>query len=464
MQTNVTADNNTTSNVYDVLQKMPDVIHKTDRDGNKVLDKNGNPIVSKIYKTIGNFLHILRNDNFLKGAISHNDLTDTTEIVKDMGWNRDVDSMTDMDESNIKAYIEKNYMMLRSKDAFNDATRIVANENSFNPVKDEIEAIEWDGKERIHNLFTRYLGVKRSILTDEASMLIFVGGIARTYEPGVKFEYMPCIVGGQGCGKSTLIRFIAMKDKWFSDDIRNLSDDKIYERLRGHFIVEMAKMIATANSKSVEEIKAFISRQAESYRFPYDKYSIDRPRRFICIGSTNNMDFLPMDKTGNRRFIPLLAGEVECIHPLTNEEECRAYIRQCWAEALAKYKSGDYTLDLSAEAKAMLNEVQKEYTPEDTRIGEIQAWLDTNKSIEYVCSKMIYENALGKVATDMKSYDAKDIASIMDNAITGWSRCGQHRFNDYGQQRAWKYTPEVVVPDVESDIDTDMDLPFGVFN
>ena len=51
-----------------------------------------------------------------------------------------------------------------------------------------------------------------------------------------------------------------MKDEWFSDDLRKLDDDNVYRKLQGHWIIEMSEMIATANAKSIEEIKSFLSR------------------------------------------------------------------------------------------------------------------------------------------------------------------------------------------------------------
>ena len=74
---------------------------------------------------------------------------------------------------------------------------------------------------------------------------------------------MLCLVGGQGAGKSTFFRLLAVKDEWFSDDLRKLDDDNVYRKLQGHWIIEMSEMIATANAKSIEEIKSFLSRQKE---------------------------------------------------------------------------------------------------------------------------------------------------------------------------------------------------------
>lgn len=47
-----------------------------------------------------------------------------------------------------------------------------------------------------------------------------------------------------------IFRFLAIKDEWFSDDLRDLGDKKIYEKLRGHWIMEMSEMIAAISAKS----------------------------------------------------------------------------------------------------------------------------------------------------------------------------------------------------------------------
>ena len=66
-------------------------------------------------------------------------------------------------------------------------------------------------------------------------------------------------MGGQGAGKSTFFRFLAIQDEWFSDDLKKLDDDKVFAKLQGHWIIEMSEMLATSNAKSIEEIRSFIS-------------------------------------------------------------------------------------------------------------------------------------------------------------------------------------------------------------
>ena len=61
-------------------------------------------------------------------------------------------------------------------------------------------------------------------------------------------------------------------DEWFSDDLRKLDDDNVYRKLQGHWISEMSEMIATANAKSIEEIKSFLSRQKEVSQYSLAVY------------------------------------------------------------------------------------------------------------------------------------------------------------------------------------------------
>ena len=56
--------------------------------------------------------------------------------------------------------------------------------------------------------------------------------------------------------------------------------------MNGHWIIELSEMSAIAAARSIEETKAFISRQRETYRMPYEKYAEDRPRQWVraCRG------------------------------------------------------------------------------------------------------------------------------------------------------------------------------------
>ena len=153
-----------------------------------------------------------------------------------------------------------------------------ANENRYHPVRDYLNSLQWDGTERIRYALHHFLGADTDEYTFEALKLFMMGAIRRVFQPGSKFEVMLCLVGGQGAGKSTFFRLLAVKDEWFSDDLKKLDDENVYRKLQGHWIMEMSEMIATANARSIEEIKSFLSRQKETYKVPYETHPADRLR------------------------------------------------------------------------------------------------------------------------------------------------------------------------------------------
>ena len=256
----------------------------------------------KVYNTAANYKRVLQCDPLLKGAIRKNLLTERIDIVKPLGWYRDSTTLTDVDIKYLVLYFEENYGLTVEKKIV-DAITVIANENRYHPVCDFLNSLKWDGQERIRHCLHHFLGSEENEYTYEALKLFMLGAISRVFKPGCKFEVMLCLVGGQGAGKSTFFRLLAVNDDWFSDDLKKLDDDNVYRKMQGHWIIEMSEMIATANAKSIEEIKSFLSRQKETYKIPYETHPADRKRQCVFGGSSNTLDFLPLDRTGNRRFL-----------------------------------------------------------------------------------------------------------------------------------------------------------------
>ena len=230
----------------------------------------------KVSNAASNYKRVFQLDPLLKGAIRKNLLTERVDIVKPLGWYRDSPTLTDVDIKYLLLYFEENYGLTIEK-KIQDAVMVIANENRYHPVRDFLNALQWDGTERIRYCLHRFLGADADDYTCEAMRLFLLGAISRAFRPGCKFEIMLCLVGGQGAGKSTFFRLLAVRDEWFSDDLRKLDDDNVYRKLQGHWIIEMSEMMATANAKSIEEIKSFLSRQKEVYKIPYETHPADRP-------------------------------------------------------------------------------------------------------------------------------------------------------------------------------------------
>ena len=245
-----------------------------------------------VKNTIGNCLTVFQYDPVLSHAVRYNLLTERVDVGKPLWWVKNSPALTDTDICYFMYYLEKNYGLTSEKN-IQKAIRLTADQNRYHPVRDYLNSLCWDGKERISHALSHFLGAEESGYCREALRLFMLGAIRRVFEPGCKFEVMLCLVGGQGAGKSTFFRLLAAKDDWFTDDLKKLDDDNVYRKLQGHWIIEMSEMLATANAKSIEEIKSFLSRSKEVYKVPYDTHPADRMRQCVFGGTSNTIDFLP---------------------------------------------------------------------------------------------------------------------------------------------------------------------------
>ena len=221
-------------------------------------------------------------------------MTCQIDIKKKVPWKRRGVQMTDTDMNNLSLYLEKNYG-LTSDRVIAKAIDIVANDNSFHPIIDLLESLKWDGRPRIAGMLTHFFGAENPEYSGEVMKMHMLAAISRLYEPGKKYDIMLCLVGGQGTGKSTFFKYLAIQDEWFTDDVKRLDDKKVYEYLQGHWIVEMSEMNAVANAKSIEETKSFLSRQKDTYRIPYERRAEDRYRQCVFCGK-QRLRYIEMKK------------------------------------------------------------------------------------------------------------------------------------------------------------------------
>ena len=394
-----------------------------------------------IKNSIRNCLTVFQNDPYLQGAVRYNILTERIDIVKPLWWSKQTATLNDTDLNYLMLYLEDKYG-LTSEKKIQKAISIIADCNKYHPIRDYLNSLEWDGTERIRYALTRFLGADESEYTYQCLRLFMLGAISRVFKPGCKFEVMLCLVGGQGAGKSSFFRLLAVKDEWFSDDLKKIDDDNVYRKMQGHWIIEMSEMIATANAKSIEEIKSFISRAKETYKVPYETHPADRLRQCVFGGSSNTMDFLPLDRSGNRRFLPIMVHPEKAeVHILENEAASRAFVDMMWAEAMFIYQNSPVKLTLSKDTDRELRELQKQFMPEDTKAGLIQSFLDNYNGTQ-VCSKLIYAEALNHPFDEPKQWEIREINEIMNNSIEGWTPFSNPRiFARYGRQRGWERIP-----------------------
>ena len=345
----------------------------------------------KTANTIDNCRIVFCRDPLLRDAIRLNLLTDRVDIVQDLGWRRNTSALTDTDVNYLLLYFERNYE-LTSEKKITAALSIVANENCYHPIQDVLNGLVWDGTPRIRSCLHHFLGADKSDYVEEMLKHFLLGAIRR-----------------------------------------------VFQKLQGHWIIEMSEMLATSSAKSIEEIRSFISRQKETYRTPYESQPKDRLRQCVFGGSSNTLDFLPLDRAGNRRFLPIMIyPENAEVHILEDEDASRAYLLQVWAEAMSIYHSGKYSMKFSKSIQRQLVEVQKDFMPEDTEAGQIQGFLEHYTGY-MVCSKQLFKEALGHTFDEPKRWQLHNINEIMNTVVTGWKPFSNPRmFAGYGRQKGWE--------------------------
>lgn len=398
-----------------------------------------------IKKTIENTCEAIEYDEKLWGHIKYNELSYSPFVCGSLPWEHQnmYREWTNADDSNLKAYIEAKYG-LGSMEKTMEALNIVVNRNKFNPVVDMLEDIyahKWDKQNgHIRKLLPEYLGAEDSEYNFECMRLFMLGAISRAHYPGCKFDYMPVFVGKQGIGKSTFLRLLAMNNAWYNDNFNTIEGDKAPEKLRGMWMVELAELLATKKAKEVESIKAFLTSTVDTYRPPYGRRTEQRPRVCVFAGTTNNDHFLT-DRTGNRRFLPIVTRkEFVKKSMFDNLEEVQKDFENAWGEAMDIFKkaNGHPSLILPEDLQQLVEDKQSEYMEEDVRVGIIQEWLDKTEESR-VCVAMIYEKALGYDGCKPSKYESTDLHSIMTNQIKGWERLktsngGRSRCGNYGTQ------------------------------
>ena len=333
------------------------------------VDKRG------FYKsTIGNIVLILENDPYLKEKIALNEFSHRTVIKEDLPWHKlknieEGETWKDSDDAALRYYIEKVYD-ITSPTKINDALLIVEEKNKYHPIRDYLEEIAWDGIRRIETLFIDYLGAENNVYTRTVTRKAMVAAVARVFVPGIKFDYMLVLVGKQGIGKSHIISLLGQN--WYSDSLNTVQGKEAYEQLQDAWLIEMAELSATKKAEA-EAVKHFISKREDIYRVAYGKRVTKFPRQCVFFGTTNDNDFL-RDKTGNRRYWPVVVGINKSNKNLWTDMT-QNEIDQIWAEALKLWRNGEklfLTPDLEKEAV----KVQEQHTEESSKEGLIREYLD----------------------------------------------------------------------------------------
>ena len=107
-------------------------------------------------------------------------MTEQTDIVKPVWWERISPAFTDMDLNYIMLYLEETYGLTMDKIVQKSIVH-QADRNKYHPVRDYLNSLQWDGQERIRYVLHHFLGAPVDELTYEKYENVFAG------------SYCPCV-------------------------------------------------------------------------------------------------------------------------------------------------------------------------------------------------------------------------------------------------------------------------------
>jgi predicted P-loop ATPase len=264
----------------------------------------------------------LQADPELRGKICFDEMLRAPTWLKER-------PLTDADVTRVQDYLQHAGLQNVSHETVHRAIDLYARDNAYHPIRDYLNALEWDREQRVERWLTTYFGAEASPYVQGIGRMFLISMVARIYKPGCKVDYMPILEGPQSTLKSTACAVLG--GKWFSDSLPEITSGKdVSMHLRGKWLIEVSEMHAM-NRAETSLLKSFITRDTERFRPPYGRLEVIEPRQCVFAGTTNRETYL-RDETGGRRFWPFKCVEI-------NKDALERDRDQLFAETVVLYRA-----------------------------------------------------------------------------------------------------------------------------
>ena len=326
----------------------------------------------------------------------------------------------DMDRSRAMFALELNIDI--SKADAHDAIRMIAEKNSYHPVKnylDDCYKKHGDNTNILSDLAAKCFGSSNP-LYEIFLQKTLIAAVARIYGPGCKVDSVLCLVGKQGYQKSTFFEALAGAENFTDNLDKELTNKDNVMRLHRKWICEIGEIDRVANSRYEGDLKNFITIKTDLFRMPYAMATKEYKRGFLFVGSSNRHDFLT-DPTGDRRYwLIQVSKKIDTTFIAENRD-------LIWAAAVSLYKLDAkwYLNDLEKEASDRNNERYRSDSPWMPQIAEF-----CKAKQKVSCTELLYH--IERDASRHTASMQRDCRNCLERL--GFTKSnGKHRINVEGK-------------------------------
>lgn len=217
-----------------------------------------------------------------------------------------------------------------SKNQMVDLISLEADINAYNPVRDYLQSVKWDGVDRFPAVYN-ILGI-----TDPLQQTLvkkwFYQTVALPFnaiDDPIQPEGVLILQGKEGIGKTRFFKLLIPDPSWFSSLDKELStkNKDILIQTLATWVSEIGEIDRTFKANR-SDVKNFMTSDKDTIRKPYAREPITKARTTSFCGTTNKAEFLN-DDTGYRRWWVIPVNQRIITESFTEPDNLHQFWAQC---------------------------------------------------------------------------------------------------------------------------------------
>lgn len=368
-----------------------------------------------------NVYFAFNEDPLLQGIVRFNEFSHRIDKMRPAPWGGKDGRWSPLDDLRLANYLaEAHGLIVANPMTIEQAVMMTANDAAYNPLKEQFEALQWDGVVRRHHWLSDVLGADDNEYHAKVGAYFILSMVARVYDPGCQMDYMMILQGAQGARKSSVLRILG--GDYFAGGTFRVGDKDSLQVLQGRLIFNFNE-IDSLNKAEGTAVKSFVTERVDIFRAPYARGFSEFPRSCVLTGDTNEDDFLK-DGTGDRRFWPVHCVDIDV-------ERMAAIREQLLAEAVHFYKLGEQRYPDKAEEDRLFKPQQEQWKFVDVWQAVFARYVDSDQMVDNYDGTLVSGTKLENrertffSTLELMVNGLKQDASKIDNAGAQQKRVGK---------------------------------------